>query len=162
MCNPIGVVDDKHFAPQRQAQGNFISSTGRGLRFTVHSAKPRLRGLSHAVAFVVALPLGLRDSPGGDRARTAFGDRVRGRGCGDVRGQRPLPLSELAGSSPAVASPRRPRRDLGLIAGTYTAFGLLALSGYWRWVVLSIVWAGRSRQSSSSSPGSTLRSGSPP
>ena len=30
----------------------------------------------------------------------------------------------------------------GLIAGTYTAFGLLALSGYWRWVVLSIVWAG--------------------
>ena len=30
----------------------------------------------------------------------------------------------------------------GLIAGTYTAFGLLALSGYWRCVVLSIVWAG--------------------
>jgi hemolysin III len=27
-----------------------------------------------------------------------------------------------------------------LIAGTYTAFGLLALDGAWRWAVLGIVW----------------------
>ena len=29
-----------------------------------------------------------------------------------------------------------------LIAGTYTAFGLLVLDGAWRWVVLAIVWTG--------------------
>ena len=29
-----------------------------------------------------------------------------------------------------------------LIAGTYTPFGLLALSGAWRWTVLTIVWGG--------------------
>jgi hemolysin III len=30
----------------------------------------------------------------------------------------------------------------GLIAGTYTAFGLLVLDGHWRNVVLTIVWSG--------------------
>jgi hemolysin III len=30
----------------------------------------------------------------------------------------------------------------GLIAGTYTPFGLLVLHGHWRTVVLSIVWGG--------------------
>ena len=29
-----------------------------------------------------------------------------------------------------------------LIAGTYTPFGLLALSGAWRWSVLPVVWGG--------------------
>jgi hemolysin III len=29
-----------------------------------------------------------------------------------------------------------------LIAGTYTPFGLLALSGAWRWTILPIVWGG--------------------
>jgi hemolysin III len=29
-----------------------------------------------------------------------------------------------------------------LIAGTYTPFGLLALTGAWRWAVLPIVWGG--------------------
>jgi hemolysin III len=29
-----------------------------------------------------------------------------------------------------------------LIAGTYTPFGLLALSGSWRWTILPIVWGG--------------------
>ena len=29
-----------------------------------------------------------------------------------------------------------------LIAGTYTAFGLLVLDGAWRWAVLGIVWGG--------------------
>jgi hemolysin III len=29
-----------------------------------------------------------------------------------------------------------------LIAGTYTPFALLALTGAWRWTVLSIVWGG--------------------
>jgi hemolysin III len=60
----------------------------------------------------------------------------------------------MFGASALYHSPNwreAPRRWLGrvdhagiyaLIAGTYTAFGLLVLSGYWRWVVLSIVWAG--------------------
>jgi hemolysin III len=105
--------------------------------------KPRLRGLSHAVAFVVALPLGL--------ALTLQAETGRGRLSAIVFA---AAVVAMFGASALYHSPNwreAPRRWLrrvdhagiyGLIAGTYTAFGLLALSGYWRWVVLSIVWAG--------------------
>ena len=52
-------------------------------------------------------------------------------------------------------APRRWMRALDhagifvLIAGTYTAFGLLVLDGAWRWVVLGIVWGGRHAPSAS-------------
>jgi hemolysin III len=105
--------------------------------------KPRLRGLSHAIAFVIALPLGLAlvleaDTGRGRLSATVFAAAVAG----------------MFGASALYHSPNwreAPRRWLrrvdhagiyALIAGTYTAFGLIALSGYWRWVVLSIVWAG--------------------
>jgi hemolysin III len=105
--------------------------------------KPRLRGLSHAVAFVIALPLGL--------ALILQAETARGRLSAIVFA---AAVVAMFGASALYHSPNwreAPRRWLrrvdhagiyGLIAGTYTAFGLLALSGYWRWVVLSIVWAG--------------------
>jgi hemolysin III len=105
--------------------------------------KPRLRGLSHAVAFVIALPLGL--------ALILEADTGRGRLSAIVFA---ATVATMFGASALYNVPNwreAPRRWLrrvdhagiyGLIAGTYTAFGLLVLSGYWRWVVLSIVWAG--------------------
>ena len=111
--------------------------------FTVTVFKPRLRGLSHAVAFVIALPLGL--------ALILQAETARGRLSAIVFA---AAVVAMFGASALYHSPNwreAPRRWLrrvdhagiyGLIAGTYTAFGLLALSGYWRWVVLSIVWAG--------------------
>jgi hemolysin III len=106
-------------------------------------SKPRLRGLSHAVAFVIALPLGL--------ALVLEADTGRGRLSAIVFA---ATVAAMFGASALYNVPNwreAPRRWLrrvdhagiyALIAGTYTAFGLLVLSGYWRWVVLSIVWAG--------------------
>jgi hemolysin III len=105
--------------------------------------KPRLRGLLHAAAFVVALPLGL--------ALILEAHTGRGRLSAIVFA---ATVAAMFGASALYHSPNwreAPRRWLrrvdhagiyALIAGTYTAFGLLVLSGYWRWVVLSIVWAG--------------------
>ena len=105
--------------------------------------KPRLRGYSHAVAFVAAVPLGL--------ALILEANTSRGRLSAIVFA---ATVAAMFGASALYHSPNwseAPKRWLrrvdhagiyGLIAGTYTAFGLLALSGYWRWVVLSIVWAG--------------------
>jgi hemolysin III len=105
--------------------------------------KPRLRGLSHAVAFFIAVPLGF--------ALILQADTARGRLSAIVFA---ATVAAMFGASALYHSPNwreAPRRWLrrldhagiyALIAGTYTAFGLLALNGYWRWVVLSIVWAG--------------------
>jgi len=110
---------------------------------TAATVKPRLRGLSHAAAFLAAVPLGIliileAETSLGRAAAVVFAASV----------------AVMFGASALYHSPNwpeAPRRWLrrfdhagiyGLIAGTYTAFGLLALSGYWSWVVLSIVWAG--------------------
>lgn len=105
--------------------------------------KPRLRGVWHLWAFVVAIPVGvlLGLEAGTTRERVAasifagsvvtmFGASAlyhRAR-CGPAR-RRWLRRLDHAGV-------------FGLIAGTYTPFGLLALSGAWRIVVLAIVWGG--------------------
>jgi hemolysin III len=109
----------------------------------VTALKPRLRGLSHAVAFVVAIPLGL--------ALVLEADTGRGRLSAIVFAAAVVAMFGASGLYHSPNWSEAPRRWLrrvdyagiyGLIAGTYTALGLLALSGYWRWVVLSIVWAG--------------------
>jgi hemolysin III len=105
--------------------------------------KPRLRGLIHAAAFVAAVPLGLvlvfePDTSRGRLAAIVFAATV----------------AAMFGASALYHSPNwpeRPRRWLrridhagiyGLIAGTYTCFGLLVVEGAWRPVVLGIVWIG--------------------
>ena len=105
--------------------------------------KPRLRGLLHAGAFVASVPLGI--------ALILQAETARGRLSAIVFA---AAVVAMFGASALYHSPNwreAPRRWLrrvdhagiyALIAGTYTAFGLLALNGYWRWVVLSIVWAG--------------------
>ena len=110
---------------------------------TAAADKPRLRGLSHAAAFLAAVPLGV--------LLVVEAETARGRLSAIVFG---AAVVAMFGASALYHSPNwreAPRRWLrrvdhagifALIAGTYTAFGVLALSGYWRWVVLSIVWAG--------------------
>ena len=105
--------------------------------------KPRLRGISHALAFVASLPLGLAlvleaDTGLQDVAAIVFATSV----------------ATMFGASALyhwLNQPAKHRRWLrrldhagvyGLIAGTYTPFGLLVLRGDWRIVVLAIVWSG--------------------
>jgi len=110
---------------------------------SIVGAKPRLRGVFHEWAFYLTVPLGI----GVGLAATGTHARVAG--------------AIFAGSVVAMfgasalyhrftwAPPTRlwlRRLDhagiFGLIAGTYTPFGLLVLHGNWQIVVLSIVWAG--------------------
>jgi hemolysin III len=107
------------------------------------SAKPRLRGLSHEIAFFLSLPLGA--------ALVLEPQTTRGRVSAVVFA---TSVAAMFGASAlyhrVTWSPRqRPwmrRLDhagiYALIAGTYTPFGLLVLSGNWSVVVLAIVWTG--------------------
>jgi hemolysin III len=105
--------------------------------------KPRLRGLFHAAAFVLALPLGL--------ALVFEADTSRGRLAAVVFAASTAAMFGASGLYHSRNWPERARRWLrridhagiyGLIAGTYTLFGLLVLDGYWQPVVLGIVWIG--------------------
>jgi hemolysin III len=109
----------------------------------VAELKPRLRGLLHAAAFLVALPLGV--------ALILDADTSRGRAAAIVFAASVVAMFGVSALYHSPSWPEGPRRWLrridhagvyGLIAGTYTAFGLLALKGNWRFVVLGIVWIG--------------------
>jgi hemolysin III len=104
---------------------------------------PAFRGLLHAWAFSLAVPAGITIGvmAGGGRARVAaaiFGGTVVAM----------FGLSALYHRFAWSPGAKRLLRKLdhlgifGLIAGSYTAIGLLVLSGTSRIVVLSIVWAG--------------------
>jgi predicted membrane channel-forming protein YqfA (hemolysin III family) len=58
-------------------------------------AKPRLRGLSHAVAFVIALPLGLALVLQAETARGRLSAIVFAAAVVAMFGAAPLPLSEV-------------------------------------------------------------------
>lgn len=104
---------------------------------------PALRGLLHAWAFSLAVPAGvtLGVMAGGGKARVAaaiFGGTVATM----------FGLSALYHRFTWSPAARRLLRKLdhlgifGLIAGSYTAIGLVVLGGTDRVVVLTIVWAG--------------------
>lgn len=105
--------------------------------------RPRLRGVWHQWAFVLAIPLGLAlglaaDTPRAKAAAAVFATSVI------------LMFGASALYHRVTWSPERRiwlrRLDhagiFGLIAGTYTPFGLLVLDGTWRIGVLAIVWSG--------------------
>jgi hemolysin III len=109
----------------------------------VVAEKPRFRGVLHEFGFFLALPLAavLPLVAEGSRARVAAAVFA-----GSV--------VAMFGASALYHRPTwrpRARRWLrrldhagiyGLIAGTYTPFGLLVLGGAWRITVLAIVWSG--------------------
>jgi len=105
--------------------------------------KPRLRGLSHAAAFLVALPLGV--------ALVLEAETSLGRLAAIVFAASVVVMFGASGLYHSPTWPEGRRRWLrrfdhagiyGLIAGTYTPFGLLVLRGNWRPAVLGIVWSG--------------------
>jgi hemolysin III len=109
----------------------------------VERVKPRFRGVLHEWAFYVAIPLGVAtglvvDTRGGKVAAAVF--------AGSVVAM--FGASALYHRISWRPDQRRWMRRVdhagiyGLIAGTYTPFGLLVLSGVWRVVVLAIVWSG--------------------
>jgi hemolysin III len=105
--------------------------------------KPRLRGLSHEIAFFLVLPLG---------AALIFEvDTLRGRASAIVFAVSVAAMFGASGLYHRVNWSPRGRRRMrrldhagiyALIAGTYTPFGLLVLRGDWSVVVLAIVWSG--------------------
>ncbi len=102
-----------------------------------------MRGLSHAAAFVASLPLGLVLVLEAKTGKGLAGAIVFA-----------VSVATMFGASAVYHCfkwPERARRWLrridhagvyGLIAGTYTPFGLLVLEGRSRLVVLGIVWSG--------------------
>jgi hemolysin III len=105
--------------------------------------KPRLRGLLHAGAFLVAVPLGV--------LLVVEAETSLGRAAAIIFAASVVAMFGASALYHSPNWPEGPRRWLrridhagiyGLIAGTYTAFGLLALKGNWRPVVLGIIWIG--------------------
>jgi hemolysin III len=110
---------------------------------TAAPARPKLRGLSHQIAFFAALPLGaalVLDARGADGRSAAITYAAT--------------VAFMFGASGfyhrrtwSTAWRLRMRRVdhaaiYVLIAGSYTPVGLLVLHGAWRAVVLGIVWTG--------------------
>src|SRR3990172_5264193 len=108
------------------------------------AGKPRFRGVSHQYAFFLAVGLGI--ALGLADASTSRQRIAAAIFAGTV--------TTMFGASALYNrvnwSPRwRPwmrRLDHSMIylviAGTYTPFGLLVLSGAWSWAVLAVVWSG--------------------
>jgi hemolysin III len=106
-------------------------------------AKPRLRGVLHEWGFYITIPLGI--------ALGLVEETTRGRVAAAVFA---ATVVSMFGASAlyhrvgwsASARPWLRRLDyagiFGLIAGSYTPFGLLVLHGAWRISVLAIVWSG--------------------
>ncbi len=105
--------------------------------------RPRLRGVWHTWAFVASIPVGvllvfLAESTRARAAAAIFAASVAAMFGASA-------LYHRVTWTPARRIWMR-RLDhigiYGLIAGTYTPFGLLVLAGAWRSVVLAIVWGG--------------------
>jgi len=105
--------------------------------------KPRLRGTLHEWGFYIAIPLGI--------ALGLAEQTTRGRVAASVFAATVVTMFGASAlyhrvSWSASARPWLRRLDyagiFGLIAGSYTPFGLLVLHGAWRISVLAIVWSG--------------------
>ena len=105
--------------------------------------KPRLRGVFHEWAFYVAIPLGVVFglAPAGARAQVSAA--VFAGAVVAMFGASAL-YHRFTWSYPTRLWLRRLDHAgiFGLIAATYTPFGLLVLHGAWQKTVLAVVWSG--------------------
>lgn len=105
--------------------------------------RPRLRGVFHQYAFFVSIGLGAVLVAGASGASERLSAAVFASTVATMFG-----VSALYHRIMWAPTARRWMRRLDhaaiylLIAGTYTPFALLALSGAWRWTILPIVWGG--------------------
>ncbi len=105
--------------------------------------RPRLRGVWHQWAFVVAVPLGIALTLGADTVRARAAAGVFAASVALMLGASALYHRVTWTPSRRVWARRLDHAGIyGLIAGTYTPFGLLALDGAWRITVLAVVWSG--------------------
>lgn len=107
------------------------------------AVRPRLRGVLHQYAFFVSVVCGIVLVVGASGVGERVSAVVFAAALATMFG-----VSALYHRITWRPGPRRWMRRLDhaaiylLIAGTYTPFGLLALSGAWRWTVLPVVWGG--------------------
>jgi hemolysin III len=105
--------------------------------------RPRLRGVFHQYSFFSSLALGAVLVVGASGAMERLSATIFAAAVALMFG-----VSALYHRVTWRPATRRRMRRLDhaaiylLIAGTYTPFGLLALSGAWRWTVLPVVWGG--------------------
>ncbi|HEX3455896.1 MAG TPA: hemolysin III family protein [Gaiellaceae bacterium] len=106
-------------------------------------AKPRLRGVLHEWAFYLAIPLGVVVGLFADTSTAKVAAAVFAGGVVCMFGASAL-YHRVAWSPPWGRWLRRVDHAgiYAMIAGSYTPFGLLVLSGDWRITVLAIVWGG--------------------
>jgi hemolysin III len=105
--------------------------------------RPLLRGFSHQYAFFVSVVVGTLLVAGASGALERASAAVFAAAVAAMFG-----VSALYHRITWKPAARRWMRRLDhaaiylLIAGTYTALGLLALSGAWRWTILPLIWGG--------------------
>jgi hemolysin III len=110
---------------------------------SMDALRPRFRGVLHQYAFFVSLVLGAALVAGASGSGERVSSLVFAAALAAMFG-----ISALYHRITWRPGPRRWMRRLDhaaiylLIAGTYTPFGLLALSGAWRWTLLPVVWGG--------------------
>ncbi len=124
-----------------------VSSRGVSVQMSEQIAggleKPRLRGVLHQAAFVIAVVLAPLLIVGADGARARFAAAVFAGSVAACFGA--SALYHRVTWKPRARLWMRRVDHAGvylLIAGTYTPVSLLALRGAWRPVVLTIIWAG--------------------
>jgi hemolysin III len=110
---------------------------------TAARVKPRFRGVLHEVAFFLSIPLGIAMGLAAPGGRAALAVAIFAGSVVAMFGA--SALYHCPTWTPAWRAWMR-RLDhvgiFGLIAGTYTPFGLLVLTGSWRIGVLAVVWGG--------------------
>jgi hemolysin III len=105
--------------------------------------KPRLRGVLHEWAFYLAIPLGISVGLIADTSMAKVAAAVFAGAVVCMFGMSAL-YHRVTWSAPWRRWLRRVDHAgiYAMIAGSYTPFGLLVLSGGWRITVLAVVWAG--------------------
>lgn len=107
------------------------------------SARPRLRGVWHTWAFALSIPLGVVLILVAESGRARAAAAIFAASVTVMFGA--SALYHRVTWTPARRIWMRRVDHIGihaLIAGTYTPFGVLVLSGAWRVTVLAVVWAG--------------------
>jgi hemolysin III len=105
--------------------------------------RPRLRGVWHQWAFVLAVPAGLALVLAADTSRERVAAAVFAVSVVGMFGASALYHRITWSPERRIWMRRLDHAGIfGLIAGTYTPFGLLVLDGRWRIALLTIVWSG--------------------
>jgi hemolysin III len=110
---------------------------------TMPTVRPLLRGVLHEVGFAVAIVVGVLVVIGSDGMRRSLAAAVFAGSAATMLGA--SALYHRVTWSPRVRPWMRRVDHAGiyaLIAGTYTAVGLVSLHGALRTVVLTVVWSG--------------------